>query len=303
MTTTATKPATIPGPGIHANISAEVYHSWPGASNSRMNDMLRSPAHCYEQMTNPGEPTEAMQMGTAIHYAVLEPDLFETVYTVAGRCCAVKKSGERCDNGGIARAAGRWYCGVHLKSEKVLAVDGDINVLEQARHEQCLRIRDAVWAHPAAMRILGALTYREASLVWDDPETNVRCKLRADGISKSLSVNMDLKTTIDASQQAFTRSIFNFGYHRQGAHGLSGLGVCGLPVEHFVICAVEKQPPYAVAVYRLDDAAIEAGQKQLRPLIERFAQCQRTGIWPAYSDQVQDITLPDWAWRKVDADL
>jgi len=292
-------------PGIYTNIPADIYHRWPGASNSRMGDMLRSPAHCRDRMMNPTEPTPAMLIGTATHFAVLEPDLFDTTYVVADRCAASKANGDPCSHDGVARADGVWYCGTHLRSKGIKETDQDIKALVRSDADKCRRIRDAVWSHPASRKMLESIRpdEREVSIVWDDPDSGVRCKLRADAMSRTLGIYFDLKTTGDAGEGAFTKSIFNFGYHRQGAHALHGFAAHGVAIEHFVICAVEKDPPHGVAVYRLDDAAIEAGRDQLLPLIKRFGECERTDTWPAYSDAIQDITLPPWAWRKIDTNL
>jgi hypothetical protein len=70
-----------------------------------------------------------------------------------------------------------------------------------------------------------------------------------------------------------------------------------------VIVAAEKEPPYAVAAYRLTEGATDAGMDQLRPLLQLYRRCQASGEWPAYPDTVQDISLPDWAWKIVGEEI
>ena len=57
--------------------SAEDYHASPGASASRLKQLLgRSAAHLKYAMDNPQEPTQAMIIGSATHSAILQTDLF-----------------------------------------------------------------------------------------------------------------------------------------------------------------------------------------------------------------------------------
>ena len=61
--------------GIHQGIPAEVYHLWPGVSNSMLGKLAESPAHLRDWMDRrdeePDKPTDAQRLGTAVHCAVL----------------------------------------------------------------------------------------------------------------------------------------------------------------------------------------------------------------------------------------
>ena len=35
-------------------------------------------------------------------------------------------------------------------------------------------------------------------------------------------------------------------------------------------------------------------------LLERYAECERSGEWPGYPDEVRDISIPEWAWYQMD---
>jgi hypothetical protein len=60
------------------------YHAHPALSASGLRVLKRSPLHYWDRYINPDrvttEPTEAMQLGTLIHCAVLEPDQFDVRY-------------------------------------------------------------------------------------------------------------------------------------------------------------------------------------------------------------------------------
>ncbi len=63
----------------------------------------------------------------------------------------------------------------------------------------------------------------------------------------------------------------------------------------FVFIAVEKTPPYAVALYELDAEAVDLGRALARRDLARYANARDFGVWPGYPDAVQSLSLPKWA--------
>lgn len=303
---TATWPlSNVPDPGVYPSMPAAVYHGLDAASNSRLSRLLRSPAHLKAYLAEPQKDTAALRIGRAVHSAILEPDDFDASFTTAGRCEALKKDGDRCSNGGTAFHSNLgWLCGIHTKG---VPADFDQRriVLSPADHVVCLGIRDSVFKHPAARIILAQLSEAELSVVWRDPETDVLCRARWDGYAPEVAGGLivDVKSAKDARGREFARSSFEHGYHRQGAHYLNGAVVHELPVQHYVNIAVEKEPPYAVAVYRHTEDMIAAGRFQLRSLLASYAECLERDEWPAYSDDIQDISLPEWAAKQLERDM
>lgn len=119
--TTLTAPLTLPHladfragkPGVYPLIPATAYHAHEALSNSRITDMMRSPAHCRWAMDNPDDDTPATIFGSALHAMVLQPEIFDAEFVVAGQCVAKKGDGARCGNAGKYLIAGEWRCGVH----------------------------------------------------------------------------------------------------------------------------------------------------------------------------------------------
>jgi hypothetical protein len=131
---------------------------------------------------------------------------------------------------------------------------------------------------------------REASYTWNDPATWVNCKTRPDFHTADRRFVVDLKSTTDASRDAFTKSIANYDYHVQTAWNLDAL-----EAETFLTIAVESQRPYAVAVYPASAALVAAGQRRIQIAMEQLAECLASGNWTGYGDQIQDpIDLPPW---------
>ena len=73
-------------PGIYtaAELSNEEYHGGGGVSSTTLKELIsRSPAHCKAMMDGlRRKSSTAMALGTVVHSAVLEPDLFASTYFV-----------------------------------------------------------------------------------------------------------------------------------------------------------------------------------------------------------------------------
>lgn len=295
-----------PAPGIYPSTPMPLYHAWDAASNSRLSRIRQSPAHLKAYMDAPPEDTVALMMGRAIHTAILEPDDFDARFCIAEQCTAITKDGKgpRCNNSGILFDADRgWLCGVHAKG--MAPIDNGRIVLKPEYYDICLNVRDNVYKHAAASRLLRGEGDVELSCVWKDSASDVTCKARWDRHSPLIAGGaiVDIKSTVDASRNAFERAIFSHGYHRQGALYLDSADALGIPTKHFVIIAVEKEPPYALAVYRLTEGAIDAGREQLQPLLQRYATCLALDEWPGYPEIVDDIALPAYAWQQIEEEV
>lgn len=305
METTTARTGGTPTPGVYPGTAMRAYHAWEAASNSRLTRLMRSPAHMKAYIEGPPAETEALRLGRAIHTAVLEPDHFGERYVTADQCMAITKEKKRCTNGGVwmHRDLG-WVCGVHAKGHDDGVVTAPaVEVLSADDQTLCLKIRDAVYRKDSARGLLTGAGEVELSMLWKDHATDVPCKARWDRHSPEIAGGsiVDLKTTKDASPRAFEKSIFDLGYHRQAGMYLMGARARKLPARHYTFVAVEKEPPFAVAVYRLSDGVVDAVRPQVETLLRRYAGCMESGRFPDYPDEVRDIFVPDWAWKVMDA--
>ncbi len=261
---------------FHEGLTNEAYHALKAVSPSQIKTLARSPLHYFDQFLaddrEKKEATAAMQMGTALHTAVLEPDLWDATVAVP------KHSFDR-----------RTKVGKELAAEFEREAAGKI-VLSPEDADQVRRMADAVRKHPAAGFLLELPGQREASYTWTDPATGLECKTRPDWHSDDRRIVVDVKTTRDASRVEFAKSIANFDYHVQAAWNLAAL-----EAETFLTIAVESERPYAVAVYPASGALIAAGQRRIEQAMTLLAECWKTGRWPGYGDLVQEpIDLPAW---------
>ena len=65
---------------ITTDLSNRDYHAHPAISKSGLDLISRSPAHY--RYRAPKEPSRAMEIGTAIHTALLEPDRYAAEYVI-----------------------------------------------------------------------------------------------------------------------------------------------------------------------------------------------------------------------------
>lgn len=272
-----------PGPGIYRDIPPEEYHRWRAASNSSLTHLMRSPAHMAAYRFEYKE-TAAQVFGRAVHAAVLEPERFDTDYIkIPGDLNRRTKEGRE------------WRDELLTTHEIMTAEDFD----------KCIRIREAVHASEKSRNLIAGAGDAELSLVWKDSKTGVKCKARWDRHTPDMDGGaiVDLKTTGDASIRSFERSIYQYGYHRQAAMYLMCAKALDLPVEHYCIIAVEKDPPYGVQPYRITEGTVEAGEDLIRALLKKYSACMKAKEFPGYPDKVRDITVPDYAWFQIDMQI
>ncbi len=278
---------TYPGASLMTN---EDYHAnTTHISKSGLDEISQSPAHYYARYLDPErerkEPTPALALGSAVHAAILEPELFKSQYWSIDDAKICEEI-----EGAKPRATSRY--------KEWLAVQERFNagkeMLTADQFKHCIRMRDAVWSHPGAAYLLNE-GYREQSFFFNEPTTQAPCKIRPDFLNPSIRWVTDVKTTDDASPAAFGRSFFNYRYHVQAALILDGLAAIeGTPWDGIAFIAVEKEPPYAVAVYYATAEDIMDGRVAYRGNLLTYLECKARNQWPGYSTQVQPIQRPSW---------
>lgn len=253
------------------------YHSHPSISKHSLDKIHRAPALWKYEKSNPPDPTPAMRWGTLIHTVILEPERF------AATTCIAPEINRRTNAG---KAEWDAFCAEN-EGKEVLAAE-EIFELEA--------IRDSVNAHPAAQRALSGSGNRiEASLFWESA-SGVACRARPDLIHRA-GIIVDIKSTEDASPYTFARSVAKFRYHVQAAFYCDGLATIEGPdaAKGFAFIAVEKKPPYLVAVYEATPEMIAAGRLAYEADLAIYAECLASDTWPGYSDKVLTLDLPKWA--------
>jgi hypothetical protein len=222
-----------------------------------------------------------MALGSAVHTAVLEPGLFADTYAVAPVCDKRTTKGKK-----------TWadFCAANEGKE----------ILKKDEYTQCCEMSREAGKNPTIRELCFMKGFTEMSFVWIDEDTGVLCKGRIDRFSRlwGNSVIADLKTTENASEDAWKREVVKYQYHTQAAFYMDGLQTIS-PAEarKFLWLALEKKPPYALAIYEPDAATIGKGRSMYRNYLRQYLKANTSGEWPGYDQGIQALLLPDWALR------
>jgi len=171
--------------------------------------------------------------------------------------------------------------------------------------EQFKLMKEELYSIPTVSAMLSN-GFAESSLFWKDPESGVLLKTRPDYLSIKHKAIFDLKTSCDASKDAFSRSIHNFGYHIQAALAIDGLKI-SLGEEFDVVnLVVEKSEPYCSGAYFIDLPALALGRKLYREGIKIYLKCLNNNFWPSYTyedekenkKEIETIGVPFWVENK-----
>lgn len=251
--------------GVWAGIPNEVYHRLPQASSSQLRRLERSAAH----MMAPSEPTQAMVFGSAVHAAVLEPELFAREYYVKDWDGRTKE--------GKARASECAHM-TELRPSDMDAIQG---------------IVDALKADVNASKFLyGADGLPELSMIG----CGMRC--RFDRYLVKHGIGVDLKTTQDARPEAFARDAAKYGYHMQAYHYMRTHALAtGAPLKAFVFIAVEKVYPYGIGIYHFGPQTMQAAEEKHADLLTKFSAAVNLQKFECYDTTPQELELPAWALR------
>lgn len=259
-------------------LPAAQYHGLPRLSSGGIKHLLKSPAHFQQNLATPIVATPQMQFGTVVHALVLEPNTINDVVAIIPDDMPERRS---------TAGKQRWA------EFDALAVGKC--VMSGERYECAQAAAMAVRSSPRYAAVFRAGGAVETSLLWIDTY-DVLCKARPDYILPHFEWIVDLKTTRDASKEDFAKQIWNNRYDVQAAWYLRGLvrSVECKP-RGFIWCAVETEPPYAVAWYVMELADFEIALADIDNMLRVYAECTRTNTWPGYPTDVQPIRLPRWA--------
>lgn len=162
----------------------------------------------------------------------------------------------------------------------------------------------AVKADPIAGSLFSAGD-AEVSLFWPDPETGIIRRARFDWLTPQAEGRrrfiVDLKTARTAEPDGFGKSAADFGYAISAANYVDGAIACGLADDPaFLLAVVEKEPPYVVTTFQVDDDLLELGRVLMRKAIRLYAECMERDEWPGYSADVVPLELPGYFIHRIE---
>lgn len=256
-------------------------------SKSGLDLIAKSPLHYYEAKLNPAniledddsEESKDLILGRAFHALCLEPHLFPELFVVAPEINRRSSAGKQLWNDFQSMNAGK-------------------TVLTQRQYDTVQRMKDAAFKHPVVFALMQS-GRAETTITWTDPTTGVACKCRPDWLTNNRYV-LDFKSAKDASPRGFAKAAFEHRYHVQHPYYMDGLHAAGMrQYDTFLFVAVEKKPPFAVAIYALPPEAVQLGRETYIEDLKIYAGCLKSNQWPGYPTEIRPLILPSYAYNQL----
>jgi hypothetical protein len=218
------------------------------------------------------EASKAMELGTLIHYAVLEPEKpLESLVAVSPYVdYRTKEAREWRD---LQRVAG-----------KIIATEEEVSIANA-----CAEVFREDYAQKFA-----AETQNEVAVFGKIGETEVKGMI--DIVPTGLDCLIDLKTTASIdSLDNLQRNIVNRGMHWQSALYLDLWNAAsGEKRTRFVFCFMETDYPHETAWVELSENLIDIGRAGYMNAIAKWQTCVATDTWPKAVEGIAMIETPKW---------
>ena len=261
-------------------ISEDEYNAIPALRATELKIFARSAAHYQAYKQKPKEETESLRWGKLVHLRCLQPDVYRKNKVIA------PKFDRRTKEGKMASAAFE----ASLLPESVIVTEDEDKKLREIRTSfwEYLKFKRNLWDSITEVERAGVATVR-----------GVDCKIKPDMFrfdeSLLLQQMWDLKTTQDASESAFIRSIYNYGYHLQAAfYAVVAEEITGFAFDKFTFLAIEVEPPFAIREFELSETAMHHAKSVVYQKLEYFACCQQMDLWEAYPATKIAVETPKW---------
>ena len=301
-------PEGLPSPGIYKDISYDTYKSWPAINASGLKILMDASAkHCKAYMDGKlDKDTEDRRKGRAFHCALLEPNEYADRFPVSGTCCETlssgKNKGKPCGNEGkfYEESTGSWYCGQHNKNHEE-AIELPETISQAASADiKCMRIE--VFRHKV-VSLLRQHGGCEVSLIWE--REGIPCKARLDKLiidSNCPDTIVDLKKiqVMAGSDEKLQNQINNNDYDLSACWYVDGLRRLRPDKKKplFAWIFAEDGYPYDVAPKWASKPTLEIGRMKADNAFHAFRTCYLNDRWPGYSEDITEITPPDWQMKR-----
>jgi hypothetical protein len=239
---------------------------------SLLKELLKSPLHFQTARVTPKEATPAMKLGRTIHTALLEPLRFANEYLEEPQ---------------LDKRTKEYKEFAAKNQDKFLYSSKDVNpILEKL---EIIKKESNTEAYPSLLRVLNQKTINENAIFWD----KFKCKI--DAYDEESSTLIDVKTTSDASPEAFQRTIFNSAYSIQLAHYAKGLMSAGKDVNEYKIIAIQTSAPFDVVEYEMSVDVMSYSYQKLQELYDKLENVlifdDHTGT---NENRVVGVGFPKW---------
>ena len=305
-------------------VPEEILAIYPKINVSGLKQFSVSPAYFESmQILKEIEPTAAMNLGTKLHYAILEPEKFEELFceepTEIPECVVQTLDDLKkwCGIEGLKVSGTKAELTNRLIDHGTKFITYDEFMSDYLKGRQILKPKEA----HAAKRIISRIRSIKAvdSILKNGTVESLGWVLNADlGVVVSFRIDyfkqletkiagyenfaIDLKTTSSLSTQSdLQKFIANDEMHIQMAFYADAIEfLTGKPTAAAIL-AVETTAPFTVMLSVLDGATIECGRADYMKNMAEFVHCHKTGIYPTNFEKIGTVGLPNWKLNEIEA--
>jgi exodeoxyribonuclease VIII len=228
----------------------KTYHSHDSISASGLKTIAMSSV--YDFINQEYKETDAMKRGTAIHEAILEPDVFEKNYYKMPKIDGRTKEGK-------------------ARKNSILSKAGNKIILDEVDYNLVIKLRDKVFKNELAKYYCTGIV--EQSHYFD--YLGVKCRCRPDCFDPIEGWISDIKTIREIKNYSIQNEI-NSRYYDLQAYAYSTW--LNIPIESFRFIFVETNKPHKIEVIALNKFEIQRGKKRFDIALSRWNFYKETGV-------------------------
>lgn len=262
----------------------------------------------WEYILGHKKETDAMDLGTMIHEAILEPHVFESKYIFHPKGLPEYSADElkaKCEVLGLKKSGTKLEMSLRIKEVEpdfdsidlfIGNTQGKI-VLTESKSLMIKTLVEKVKKTAMFSKIIEPA--EKEQLLYFTHDTGVVVPFKCDAVLLgSKVIILDVKTSADASRRKFERDHKDMGRDIQAALYVEGIErVHGVKVDYFCWLVVETSAPYRVYEYAPDQAMIDNGKVRAHRLLEEFKTRHEQKDWSKRENGLIQTTLPSWAWE------
>ena len=238
-------------------------------SYSSLKEFSKSPSHYINYVFSKREPSKEMNMGSLIHLLLLQPDEFSKQFAVSPSVDRRTAVGKEKYNEFVAQSEGK-------------------SVVSEEELELANQICSRLLSNGSVKTYIDSCTAYEQE--WKADIHGLPFRGFIDG--KADEYTIEIKTTSDASPDAFIRDFYNRKYHIQAALYYLATGL--MPI--YIV--IETKAPYNFFIANIHLDYIGLGLKEVEDLANKFKECMTLSAWNTGYEFMQDapivIKAPSW---------
>lgn len=253
-------------------MDAKDYHAEPLMCSTMLKAFMSSPKG-YKRIIDgvaPRVTTPAMDFGTAVHAAILEPDTFDDLYVIS--------------DGPINPKTNKPY-GRETKAFEEWASTQTKAVISSTDNAKLTEIKADFANNPGCVQLMSQGVAEQVAFA---TVINTPCKVRIDWFNPDMGI-VDIKTTNNLDR--FRWQFKDLGYGLQLAfysQVVLQLTDCAVPC---YVIALETSEPYRTAALEIPMEYINIQRFFVKSALMRLEECKESGVWPSGWEGIRTFDL------------